>query len=230
MNIKGTEWLAGRIDALLPQTQCTKCGYNGCLPYARAIADGEADINRCPPGGAQGISKLARLLDRPALALDPQCGMEAPRRVAVVVEEHCIGCTLCIQACPVDAIVGITKHMHSIIADLCTGCDLCVPPCPVDCIDMVTVLPDGRPVPEWTASDAAAARVRYQARNSRLLREHDANQKRLAAKAQAKLADIDAEIDQQIASGQLDAETQRKRNVVAAAIARARERLQLTRG
>jgi electron transport complex protein RnfB len=222
--------LAKRIDALLPQTQCTKCGFNGCLPYAQAMASGEANINRCPPGGTSGIAKLATLLGRKALPLDEACGVEAPRRVALIIEEHCIGCTLCIQACPVDAIVGVTKHMHTVVAELCTGCDLCIPPCPVDCIDMVEDMPDGVAVPAWAQHDADAARARYVARNARLVREHDANQKRLAAKAQIKLADIDAEINQQLASGNVDAETQRKRSVVAAAIARARERLQLARG
>ncbi|MBN9117111.1 MAG: electron transport complex subunit RsxB, partial [Pandoraea sp.] len=131
--------LAQRIDALLPQTQCTKCGYAGCRPYADAIASGQASYNQCPPGGAEGVARLAKLLDRPIIALNPDNGAERPRPRAVIDESLCIGCTLCLQACPVDAIVGAAKLMHTVIEDRCTGCDLCVPPCPVDCIDMVPV-------------------------------------------------------------------------------------------
>ncbi|OIP09555.1 MAG: electron transport complex subunit RsxB [Rhodocyclales bacterium CG17_big_fil_post_rev_8_21_14_2_50_68_7] len=133
--------LVEKIDALLPQTQCGQCGYPGCRPYAQAIADGEAAINLCPPGGEEGIRKLADLLGREAQPLDAEHGVEKPRQVAVIDENACIGCVLCIQACPVDAIVGATRQMHTVIASLCTGCELCVPPCPVDCISM-------RPLPE----------------------------------------------------------------------------------
>ena len=129
--------LADRIDAVLPQTQCEQCGYRGCRPYAEAIARGEAEINQCPPGGAAGIEKLAALLQRPALPLDPAHGAEKPRMLARIVEADCIGCTKCIQACPVDAIVGAAKLMHAVIEPLCTGCELCVPACPVDCIELV---------------------------------------------------------------------------------------------
>ncbi len=156
--------LADRIDALLPQTQCTKCGYDGCRPYAEAIAGGEADINQCPPGGAAGIEQLAKLTNRPALPLNPANGVEQPLMVAVIDEALCIGCTLCIPACPVDAIIGSSKRMHSVIASRCTGCDLCLPPCPMDCIAMVPV----EPVRPWTASDAHAARDRFYARRQRL--------------------------------------------------------------
>ena len=138
------ESLAARIDALLPQTQCTRCGYPACRPYAEAIARGEAAINRCPPGGEAGIRALAALTGRPPLPLDPACGVESPPSVALIDEDACIGCTKCIQACPVDAIVGASKLMHTIVADLCTGCELCIPPCPVDCIAMVPA----RGVPE----------------------------------------------------------------------------------
>lgn len=131
--------LADRIDDLLPQTQCGQCGYGGCRPYAEALALGECDINRCPPGGVAGIAALSRLLHRPMRALDPECGVEAPLLVAVIDEAVCIGCTKCIQACPVDAIVGAAQRMHTVVAALCTGCGLCVPPCPVDCIAMVAV-------------------------------------------------------------------------------------------
>lgn len=126
-----------RIDALLPQTQCGQCGYPGCRPYAEAIAGGEADINRCPPGGDATIRELADLLDRQPKPLDPERGEEKPKAVAVIDESLCIGCTLCLQACPVDAILGAGKQMHTVITEECTGCELCVDPCPVDCIDMV---------------------------------------------------------------------------------------------
>jgi len=172
--------LAERIDALLPQTQCTKCGYSGCMPYANAIAAGESDINQCPPGGDAGIAKLAALLRRSAKPLNPAHGVEQGRGVALIDEARCIGCTLCIQACPVDAIVGAAQRMHTVIAELCTGCDLCIPPCPVDCIDM-------RPLPKaqarWTRSLAAAARARSRFRSLRLKRDATVRVRRLAHKA-----------------------------------------------
>lgn len=159
--------LVDAIDALLPQTQCTQCGYQGCRPYAQALAAGQADINRCPPGGPETIARLAALLDRPERPLDPTCGTHQPLHVALIDEEHCIGCTLCIQACPVDAIVGANQLMHTVLQDDCTGCERCVAPCPVDCIVMV---PAGR---DWGHEDADAARIRYQARNARLQRRHE---------------------------------------------------------
>ena len=159
--------LTDTLDALLPQTQCTQCGYDGCRPYAQAMAEGLADLNRCPPGGPRVIEALSRALDRPASALDPACGTHQPFRVALIDEAHCIGCTLCIQACPVDAILGANQCMHTVIEADCTGCERCVAPCPVDCIIMV---PTGR---DWTHEDATAARQRYQARNERLRARHD---------------------------------------------------------
>jgi len=135
-----------RIDALLPQTQCGQCNYPGCRPYAEAIAAGEADINQCPPGGEAGIRALADLLGVEAKPLNPENGEETPKTVAVIDEQTCIGCTLCIQACPVDAILGAPRQMHTVIESECTGCDLCLPPCPVDCIEMVVREP---PAAEW---------------------------------------------------------------------------------
>ncbi len=134
--------LVDQIDAILPQTQCGQCSYPGCRPYANAIAAGEADINRCPPGGETTIIALADLLGREPIPLDAEVGEEKPKMVAVIDEQTCIGCTLCIQACPVDAILGAAKQMHTIIEPECTGCELCIEPCPVDCIDMVPVKED----------------------------------------------------------------------------------------
>ncbi|SEV87592.1 electron transport complex subunit RsxB [Luteibacter sp. 329MFSha] len=172
-----TPTLADRIDDLLPQTQCEQCGFHGCRPYAEAIAAGEAAIDRCPPGGALGIARLAALLGRPAIPLDTSRGVEKPRTLARVVEADCIGCTKCIQVCPVDAIVGASKQMHTVIADLCTGCELCVPACPVDCIAL-------DPMPLAQAGDKAhadAARTRFQRRERRLAHDREQRERQLAA-------------------------------------------------
>jgi len=128
-----------RIDKILPQTQCGQCGYPGCKPYATAIANGEADINQCPPGGDDGVHKLADLLGVEYKPLNAEHGETKPKSIAIIDESTCIGCTLCIQACPVDAIIGAAKQMHTIVEKECTGCELCLPPCPVDCIEMVEI-------------------------------------------------------------------------------------------
>lgn len=138
--------LVEKIDAILPQTQCGQCGFPGCRPYADAIAKGGADINQCPPGGEEGIRKLADLLGREFKPLNAENGTEKPKSVALIDEQTCIGCTLCIQACPVDAIIGAAKQMHTVVAPLCTGCELCLAPCPVDCI---TMEPIGETVETW---------------------------------------------------------------------------------
>ena len=164
--------LAQRIDALLPQTQCTKCGYEGCRPYAEAIAEGAADINQCPPGGDEGVTALAALLHREPKPLNPVNGLYRPPQVAVIDEEICIGCTKCIQACPVDAIVGASKLMHTVIASWCTGCELCIPPCPVDCISLSAV--PALPPP-------GLSRDRHDARAIRLAREALEETQRLAS-------------------------------------------------
>ena len=200
--------LTGRIDALLPQTQCTKCGYPSCRRYAGAIAAGEADINQCPPGGETGIRKLAALLGRETKPLNPANGVERPRRVAFVDEARCIGCTLCIQACPVDAIVGAAGLMHTVVTELCSGCDLCVPPCPVDCIAMVPATSEDA---SWGQERAEAARERFERREERLEREKQARAARLAARALRAREDPAAE---------------KKRAIIAAAIERARARRQ----
>jgi Na+-translocating ferredoxin:NAD+ oxidoreductase subunit B len=178
------------IDALLPQTQCTRCGYQGCLPYAQAIAAGDAEINQCPPGGAATIEDLSRLTGRPVLPMNPDNGVEQARTVAFILEEHCIGCTKCLPACPVDAIVGANKRLHTVIAIECSGCELCIAPCPVDCIVMI---------PDTALSGAARGRIatteakhfrdRYHAHQARAIR-------RLAEQAEkidAKRADLKRE-------------------------------------
>jgi Na+-translocating ferredoxin:NAD+ oxidoreductase subunit B len=204
---------------VLPQTQCTRCGYPDCRRYAEAIASGEADIDRCPPGGAQGIARLAALTGRPVLPLNPANGVEGPRRLAVIDEAWCIGCTLCIKACPVDCIVGAPKRMHHLIDELCTGCELCVPVCPVDCISMVDTTPGRAGWDAWSAGQADEARERYAFHRMRMEREKQENDERLALEAQAKLDDLPASsciTDPQV----LD----RKRAVIEAALARARAR------
>ena len=176
--------LVQQIDAILPQTQCGKCGYCGCEPYAKAIAAGEADINQCPPGGETGIHKLAALLKREFKPLNHQFGVEKPREIAVIEEEICIGCTKCIEACPVDAIIGASKQMHTVITADCTGCELCIPPCPVDCIRMIPAV-----YPVWPQQDADAARERFNLRNLRLQREQQEKEQKLAQKTHAPAQD-----------------------------------------
>lgn len=198
-----------KIDSVLPQTQCTKCGYDGCLPYAEAIAQGEK-INRCPPGGAEGIAKLSELLNRPPLPLDPECGEEQPLHLARIIEEHCIGCTLCIQACPVDAIIGANKFMHTVDPESCTGCELCVPVCPVDCIEMY---PAQR---KWTVEDVSKARRHLHQRQQRLEQQSAVEKQRLA---QA----VPASVNSQTGTD-AESEADAKKEAIAAALARARAR------
>lgn len=211
--------LADRIEDLLPQTQCTKCGYPACRPYAQAIADGLANYNQCPPGGAEGVARIAALLGKPVIPLNPANGAERPRPVAFIDEGACIGCTLCIQACPVDAIVGAAKQMHTIVPSLCTGCDLCVAPCPVDCIAMIDVTPGKTGWNAWSQAEADAARARHDARALRLQREKAENDARLAAKAAAKLKEVEAT---PALGAEQQAEKERKRAIIQAAIERAR--------
>ena len=204
------ETLADRIDAILPQTQCEQCGYHGCRPYAEAIARGDAQINQCPPGGAAGIARLAALLDRPPLPLNPANGVEKPRMLARVIEADCIGCTKCIQACPVDAIVGAAKLMHTVIADDCTGCELCVPACPVDCIALEPMPPE-----QIDTAHADAARAHFQRRESRRAHEQEAREAELAARKQAMEA---------ASSSSTAAPPDSPRNAVQQALERARKR------
>jgi electron transport complex protein RnfB len=170
------------IDALLPQTQCTRCGYPACAPYAQAVADSTAGLNQCPPGGAATIIALAALLQRPAQPLNPANGLEGPALVALIDEEVCIGCAKCLPPCPVDAIVGAQKQMHTVVLSLCTGCELCVAPCPVDCISMVPreQLIDAPPAPQ-----PADNRVRFEARKARIERREAQRSALVAARKRA---------------------------------------------
>jgi electron transport complex protein RnfB len=226
--------LADRIEDLLPQTQCTKCGYAACRPYAEAVAVGTANYNQCPPGGHEGVARLAALLGKPVIPLNPANGIERPRPVAVIDESLCIGCTLCMQACPVDAILGAPKQMHTVIEALCTGCDLCVAPCPVDCIAMLPVTGEATGWDAWTSAEANAARERHDRREARLARERDAAEARAAARraaggtsvsaaAQAS-ADGTAALTDASAPAATDDPEAKKRAIIQAALERARKK------
>lgn len=205
------------IDALLPQTQCTRCGYPDCRAYAQAIAEGSAPINRCPPGGAEGIRRLAALTGQPETPLDPECGTEGPRTVVWIDEAWCIGCTLCIKACPVDCIVGSHKRMHSVIEADCTGCELCLPACPVDCIQVEVVTPGASGWSAWSPAQAERSRSAYVQRTRRLEAAEREHADALLAKTEHKLAHLE-----ELTRDNTPAELQRKRSVVEAALARAR--------
>jgi electron transport complex protein RnfB len=220
--------LCNQLDDVLPQTQCTKCGYPDCRSYAAAMADEGALPNRCPPGGAEGIKRLSTILMMsgrqlpPHLQLEVECGVERPRPVALIDPKTCIGCTLCIQACPVDAIVGASKQMHVVLTEWCTGCDLCVPPCPVDCISMVSVTESRTGWDAWTAEQADLSRARYQGREDRLEREERDNNLRLSKKAEAKLKALNEAVGTVSQSVEQVKEVERKRVIIAAAIERAK--------
>lgn len=209
--------LAARLHAVLPQTQCTRCGFPDCAGYAQAMAVGEAEINQCPPGGAEGVARLAGLTGRPPLPLNPANGTEGPRAVAVIDERWCIGCTLCIEVCPTDAILGSNKLMHTVVEAYCTGCELCVPVCPVDCISLENASADRTGWQAWSPAQAAEALQRYEARKSRLERETEQHRTRLESTAAAKLADLPGQAD-----GAEGAEAAHKRAVIEAALAQAR--------
>jgi Na+-translocating ferredoxin:NAD+ oxidoreductase subunit B len=174
--------LAERIHDALPQTQCRRCGFEDCRSYALAIAQGEAPINQCPPGGAQGISRLAAITGHGIVPLSAAHGSEGPLRVARIDEAACIGCTLCIAACPVDCVWGGPKMMHGVIENLCTGCELCIPACPVDCISLHALDESATGWQAWSPEQATQARTRYEARQRRLQRDANERDAALAAK------------------------------------------------
>ncbi|MDM0073999.1 RnfABCDGE type electron transport complex subunit B [Variovorax sp. J2P1-59] len=195
--------LAARLLEALPQTQCTRCGYPDCAGYAEAIAAGEADIHQCPPGGAEGVVRLSQLTGKSVQPIDPRFGIEGPRAMAVIDESWCIGCTLCLDACPTDAILGIHKRMHTVIEAHCTGCELCIPVCPVDCISLEVATPGRSGWQAWSQAQADHARSRYEAHSRR-------RKKPEASIAKAPEGPVTA------------APADRKRAIVEAALARAR--------
>lgn len=211
-----TDALADALNDALPQTQCTRCGFPDCRSYAQAMATGQANINQCPPGGAEGVARLAQISGRPALPLNPAHGDEGPRRLAVIDEAWCIGCTLCLKACPVDSILGGPKQMHVVMNDLCTGCELCIPVCPVDCISLVDIMADRTGWSAWSPERAHEARERFDFHRFRLRRGEAELTQRLAAKTPGKSPDVDG--------GPASARADGKRAAIEAAMARARAR------
>lgn len=221
MNLPANLSAFDRINAALPQTQCTRCSYADCAAYAQAIASGEAAINKCPPGGAEGIERLSRITGLPVQPLNPANGVEGPRTVAIIDEAWCIGCTLCIKACPSDAIVGSNKFMHTVIEPYCTGCELCVPVCPVDCISLENVTGMRTGWSAWSEQEAETARNRY---------EYHSYQRLQAMGQGAEILENSPQPDQgaQIPSSKLAVQPEdaavadRKRGVIEAVLARAR--------
>ena len=210
--------LAARLNAALPQTQCTRCGYPDCAAYAQAMASGEAAINQCPPGGAEGVQRLAAITGRPALPLNPANGTEGPRALAVIDENWCIGCTLCLKACPTDAIMGSNKMMHTVIEPWCTGCELCIPVCPVDCISLENVTGEKTGWDAWSQQDAHTARTRYEFHALRYPRESAASAEAPQAEDQPALHAAPPLPNAQAGDGAAE----RKRAMIEAALERAR--------
>ena len=209
--------LAARILDALPQTQCTRCAYPDCAGYAQAIAAGEADINQCPPGGLEGVARLAQITQQPVKPLNPEFGVEAVRQVVFIDENWCIGCTLCLDACPTDAIIGSNKRMHTVIEAYCTGCELCLPVCPVDCIKLENASGDATGWAAWSQPQAELARTRYAAKTERTARAKVEHAQKQQAQVQAKLADLAAH-SRITDTAVLD----KKRAIIEAAMARAR--------
>lgn len=208
---------AAELLAVLPQTQCTRCGYPDCAAYAKAIVDRQAPINQCPPGGTEGVRRLAALTGLPVQPLNPANGLEGPRTVVFIDEAWCIGCTLCIKACPVDAIVGMNKLMHTVQESYCTGCELCLPVCPVDCMEVQIVSGTHTGWAAWSAAQAEQSRKRYDFHSYKSKREKDENDIRLEKKALLKLSNL-THHSQHTDPVVLD----KKRAVIEAALARAR--------
>ncbi len=207
---------AARLHAALPQTQCTRCGYPDCAGYAQAMAEGAAAINQCPPGGAEGVARLAALTGQSPLPLNPAHGTEGPRAVAVIDESWCIGCTLCLEVCPTDAILGANKFMHTVIERYCTGCELCLPVCPVDCIALDNVTGNRTGWQAWSQAQADEALRRYEARRERLARD--------ARDEAGRLHEPDVTADRESREGDGRQAADRKKSVIEAALARARQR------
>ena len=206
---------AARLHAALPQTQCTRCGFPDCAGYAQAMADGAAEINQCPPGGAEGVARLAALTGRSALPLNPVHGIEGPRAVAVIDESWCIGCTLCVEVCPTDAILGANKFMHTVIERYCTGCELCLPVCPVDCIALENVTGSRTGWQAWSQAQADEALQRYEARRERLARDEIERQPKSA---------VHENLAKQAPECSGTEAADRKKSVIEAALASARAR------
>ena len=211
--------LASRILDILPQTQCTRCGYPNCAGYAKAIASGEADINQCPPGGQEGVVRLAHVTGFHEKPLDPSFGEEAPRSVVYIDEDWCIGCTLCIDACPTDAIIGSNKRMHTVIEQYCTGCELCLPACPVDCMILENATGTMTGWSAWSAAQAKMARHRFALSSTRRKQTHHERTRTNEALAQVKLDNLAAHsriVDSNVLA--------QKKAIIEAAMARARQK------
>ena len=211
------------LNDVLPQTPCTRCGFPDCASYALAMAEEQAPINQCPPGGQTGIERLAALTGRAVLPLNPEHGKEGPRHVAIIDEAWCIGCTLCIKACPTDAILGANKLMHTVIEPWCTGCELCIPVCPVDCIALENVTSERTGWAAWSPSEAETARQRYQDRKSRIQTELQAHHAHQQAQVEMKLADLPTHTKIDSGPG-AQTEVDRKRMILESALAKAKAR------
>ena len=222
LRVNPTVSFVDRLDAALPQTQCTRCGYPDCQGYAQALAASDADINQCPPGGAEGVARLAMLSGRSVSSLNPANGVEGPRRLAVIDEADCIGCTLCLQACPVDCIVGGPKSMHTVMNDLCSGCELCLPVCPVDCISLVDVTGTVSGWRAWSAARADEARLRYEFHKLRLARDAHEHDERMAGAGPGSKTETTAAGEAGHAPPVIG-DAERRRSTIDAALARSRE-------